>query len=121
MPTVAGGDQEGIDIRPRQQFGGIAIHLAVGIAVMVVYEALDFFAGALPNVRNGDEAHASVGEQALEVVHPAAANADPPEDQSIVGRDGTAGPRGGRSGRLAGSLSLDGYGDRGRRTQPGQR
>ena len=84
VPAIAGGDQESVDVVPRQQLGGVAVHLAVVVLVIAIDRALDLLAGALADVGDGDETNPLVAEQLPQVAHAAVADADAAETDGVA-------------------------------------
>src|ERR1039458_9757800 len=76
MPAVAGGNQESVNVRAREDFRRVAVHLAVVVLVIAIDGALDALAGALPDVGDADEPHPRIAQQHPQVGHAASADSE---------------------------------------------
>ena len=101
VPAIAGGDQDRVDVRPgREELAHLRIHLAVGVAVMLVDDLLDGLAAYLARVADRDELHVLLPEHPVQVELAAAAEADAPEHDALARCDRAASPeRGCRDNR----------------------
>ena len=89
VPAVARGDQHGVDVRPLgQEAVDLGIHRAVVVVVTVVNVALHRQPPFLLQVADGDELHLRLAHDPIQIVHPAALDADAANENSFAGRRG---------------------------------
>ena len=91
VPAVAGGDQDRVDVRAGgEELAHLGIHLAVGVAVVLVDHLLDGLAAHLPGVADRDELDVLLAEHPVQVELAAGPDADAAEHDALAGRDRAA-------------------------------
>ena len=79
MPAFSGGDDDGIDVRPRQQLAEIGMRGAFRIAILLIDRALGPLEGFLTDVGDGEDPDVRHLEEAANVAAAHPADADVPE------------------------------------------
>jgi hypothetical protein len=85
MPAVAGGDDDGVDIRSGEQLVHVNIAGAVIVAIVAVDGLADDFAVGFLDVGNGDEVDIGLLEETFEHLAPARSEADSADGDAVVG------------------------------------
>ena len=93
---IAGGDQDGVNIRPGQQFLEVPVKGAILVPVMRVGLLLDLLAAAALHVADGDKLNVLFRQHDAEVILAAGAHADAGKDNPLARRHRPVTPQGPR-------------------------
>jgi hypothetical protein len=86
VPAIAGGDQHGVEVRPRQQLAQVAVGDAVPVAVMGVGDGLELLAHPRLHVAGRDVLHVLFRHHRRQHHLAARADADAAEGDAVAGR-----------------------------------
>ena len=86
MPAFPGGDDHGIDVRPRQQLAEIGMRGAFRIAILLIDRALSAFEGLQTDIGDGEDPDVRHLEEAANVAAAHPPDADVPDRDAIARR-----------------------------------
>ena len=84
VPVGTGGDQHCVDVVAGEQIAEVAIHVAIGVAVVFIGDFFDGLASFFFDVADGDELNIGLWQEATQVVGAPIADADAAHDDSFA-------------------------------------
>ena len=84
MPAFPGGDDHGIDVRPRQQLAKIGMRGAFRIAILLIDRALSAFEGLRTDIGDGEDPDVRHLEESANVAAAHPPDADVPDRDAIA-------------------------------------
>ncbi|KPL10472.1 hypothetical protein AMJ85_05690 [candidate division BRC1 bacterium SM23_51] len=86
MPSITGGDQDGVDFLAREQFFMKPMRRTIPVAMMIIHEAFSLLAARPPAIAHRQTLHFRLAEEVPQIIQAAIATADDSESDSFARR-----------------------------------